>query len=396
MRNATFVKGKGYWLESEGQFVDGQGNPVSSRQKRGEQVVDNGTSVVPSAVPDEAETPQLRSYDHSPTLGERMMRSVDKLTGRGPDHSVAEEALQDGYAAYTQKDYVTAAEHFKKAAHRWPDSDLEEEAIFMAAESLFFADRYARADDMYSLLLEKYDNTRHLDQVTRREFAIAQYWEKLQQAKPLPTIAPNFVNRSRPHFDTLGHALKTYERIWLKDPTGPLADDALLATANSYFLRGRYVDADQYYEMLRENHPQSEHQFVAHVLGVRSKLATYQGPEYNSEPLEEADRLARQTMLQFSEQLGDDREQMVELVATAAALSTQRDWARAEYNERTQKYRAARQYYQKIVDEHPETKYAQMAREWLGDIADEPDVAPTVAERIQRSLPFSNGGTVTK
>jgi outer membrane protein assembly factor BamD (BamD/ComL family) len=396
LKDAQFVKGKGYWIESTGQFVDSEGNPIESPAAGGEQLVDNGADVVPSEGSDEEELTRLRAYDEAPSMATRVMRSVDKMTGRGPNRPVANEALQEGYAAFEQRDYVTASKRFKKAAQRWPDSDLEEEAMFMAAESLFFADRYAQADDMYGRLLEKYDNTSYLDRVTRREFAIALYWEELQKTKPLPTLAPNLVNRARPRFDTLGHSLKTYERIWLKDPTGPLADDALLATANSYFIRGRYVDADEYYDMLRKNHPRSEHQFSAHVLGVRSKLATYQGPEYNAEPLEEADRLAKRTMMQFSDQMGDERERMVKLTATAAALDTQRDWARAEYNDRTKKYRAARQYYQRIVDEHPETKYAQLARERLGEIADEPDVGPTVAERIQSALPFGNGGTVTR
>ena len=51
------------------------------------------------------------------------------------------------------------------AYKRWPDSPLEEEAMFKAAESEFFADRYSKADDEYALLIKKFPSTQYLSQV---------------------------------------------------------------------------------------------------------------------------------------------------------------------------------------------------------------------------------------
>ena len=97
--------------------------------------------------------------------------------------------------------------------------------------------------------------------------------------------------------------MKTYENIRLNDPTGPLADDAIMATANSYFRRGRYNDADYQYDLLRKEYPRSDHQFNAHMLGLQCKLRKYQGPDYDGTPLEEAEQLVKQQRTQFAGEL---------------------------------------------------------------------------------------------
>ena len=50
-----------------------------------------------------------------------------------------------------------------------------------------------------------------------------------------------------------------------------------MATANAHFVNGRWDDADYHYGLLRTEYPKSEHQFQAHLLGLRCKLLRYQG-----------------------------------------------------------------------------------------------------------------------
>ena len=102
-------------------------------------------------------------------------------------------------------------------------------------ESEFFSDQYPKAHDTYGGLLKKYTNTRYLDTVAAREFALGRYWEQLQDAKPTVAASPNATDGSRPMFDTFGYAIQAYERVRLNDPTGPLADAAVMAMGNAYF-----------------------------------------------------------------------------------------------------------------------------------------------------------------
>jgi len=67
---------------------------------------------------------------------------------------------------------------YRFAYKRWPDSPLEEEAIYKCAESEFFDDHYMKADDEYGLLVKKFNSTQYLSMVVIRRFAIGRYWEQ--------------------------------------------------------------------------------------------------------------------------------------------------------------------------------------------------------------------------
>ena len=143
-----------------------------------------------------------------------------------------------------------------------------------------------------------------------------------------------------PLFDTLGRAMKVYENIRLNDPTGPLADDAIMATANSYFRRGRYNDADYQYDLLRKEYPRSDHQFNAHVLGLQCKLRKYQGPDYDGTPLEEAKQLVKQQQMQFAGELDrDQRQRLAEIDAQVNRQLATREYAHGRALRRSRRVR---------------------------------------------------------
>src|SRR5690606_36655428 len=114
----------------------------------------------------------------------------------------------------------------------------------------------------YDRLMKEYPSTRYLDRSTRRLFTIARTWlhfpepvrasdvqqvdfENPQASPPPPPtstadlphsvpIVPNLWDRTRPVFDTQGRAIQALKSIWLNDPTGPLAADALMLAASHY------------------------------------------------------------------------------------------------------------------------------------------------------------------
>ena len=228
---------------------------------------------------------------------------MKSAVGLGPNEQFARQAYIGRRRLFREKKYKAAAEQFETAIHRGPHSSIEQDAMFMLAESYFFDDRYIKARDAYDGLVKEHANTRYLDTVIDREWKIARYWEKRDEQNPDWPLTPNAYDKTRPWFDTIGHAIKTYESIRLNDPTGPRADDAIMATANIYFRRGRFEDADYNYTLLRREYPRSELQFEAHLLGLQAKLRKYQGEDYDGTPLEEAKMLVKQFESQFSGQL---------------------------------------------------------------------------------------------
>lgn len=304
----------------------------------------------------------------------KMWDGTKSAFGLGPDEAKARKYYAEGESLFREKQYDKAASKFKTAAWRWPDSMLQEDAMFMRAESYFFADRYSKASDTYGTLAKKYENSRHLDKLVQRHFAIARYWE--QRAKDTSWIMPNFFDKTRTWFDPQGNAIAVYESIRLNDPTGPLADDATMATANAYFLSRRYEDAAYHYDLIRKEYPQSDHQQQAHLLGLQSKIRSYQGPQYDAQPLEDADELVDQTLVQFGRQIEGERENLLKAKRKIREERAQREYATAEYYRRTGYNAAARYYYDAILKEFSDTQLAGESRKRIEEIKDLPAVPP--------------------
>jgi len=324
----------------------------------------------------------------------KIAADAKRSVGFGPNAREAEELYSKADALYRAGEFSDARKLFKKAGATWPDSSLEEDAMFMAAESEFFGDDYPDASDGYANLLEKYENSRHLDTVVSRQFAIARYWLDLQQADHQPFFVPNVTNQTKPWWDTTGNAHAVMQSVWINDPTGPLADDSVLATANDYFVRGRFADADEYYQQLRQDYPKSEHLANAFLLGIQAKLATYQGADYDDTPLMESEKLIEQALLQFPAQLASERERILETRQTILKLKAERNWFKGEYFAGTKHYRSARHYYQQILRNAPNTEIAAMAQARLDEYADEPGVPTSRFQWFIDLFPESNSKSV--
>jgi outer membrane protein assembly factor BamD (BamD/ComL family) len=139
----------------------------------------------------------------------------------------------------------------------------------------------------------------------------------------------------------LGNAIKAYETVAIEDPTGPLADDSLMALGNARFVNGQYEDAARYYDRLRKEYPNSPHQVQAHLLAIKSKEMIYQGPMYDVTPLEEAAEVADTALAQFGNQLGAERDKVAAMRGKIDAKLAERDWGMAQFYE-TKKQISAR------------------------------------------------------
>ncbi|MGM0488974.1 MAG: outer membrane protein assembly factor BamD [Planctomycetota bacterium] len=340
--------------------------------------------------PDEGSDTSLGFSDFSPS---NIGATIKELAGQGPDQQVAQELYEEAEDIYnkaiaargervervdddTRDMFVQASNKYAAAAGRWPNSALEENALFRAGESMFFADRYVQANEHFEELLENYPNSRYLDWVGARRFEIAQYWIDLDTADGSPLISLKLENKERPWSDTFGHAIRVYDRMRLDDPTGKLADDATIAAANAYFIRGNYVDADQYYTDLRRNFPSSEHQFMAHYLGIQAKLRGYRGPEYTGEVLDEAEKLVKQIRRQFPTEYRRREAEVEKAYREIRYRQAEREWNLVEYYHFRRQYGAARFYCDLIVKEFPDTPFAEKARLKMVECAGKPRTPP--------------------
>lgn len=294
---------------------------------------------------------------------------------------------------FEKGDYEKCIKLSKKAAKKHKESSLGEEAQFYLAESHYALGRYSYAQDGYDQLFEDYPSTRYVEPATRRLFAIAREWleiaeptakneirqvsgekviEDSEPAKPPsdPTlrvrILPNFHDRSRPMFDTQGRALECLKSIWMNDPTGPLADDALMLTATYYQRHTNYVESDRYFEILREEYPDSAHLEEAFLLGAHVKQMSYQGPYYEGRELEGARKLKEQSLQLFP--VSQQRQTLRKDLDRIYLQEAERAWTMIDYYQKKRSPRAVAIACIRLLTEYPDTPYAKDARALLRTI----------------------------
>lgn len=291
------------------------------------------------------------------------------------DEATAEREQQPDSATFAKK-FVSAGDLYLQAAERWPKSSLEQNALFRAGESYFFADHYEKANECYEKLVAKYRGTRYLDVVQARRFTIAKYWLDLNRQSPDNFFTYRLSSGLKPKRDMGGHALRIFDRIRLDDPTGKLADDATLALANGYFEKKRYMDASDTYEDLRRTFPNSEHQFEAHMFELRSRLESYQGRDYDRANLDKAEKLLKTIVTQFPQQADEHRDYLSKEAARVRMLMAEREMSMANYYDKRGEYRAAKMHYAELAKTYGDTPMGKAAQERIGEIADEPAEPP--------------------
>lgn len=306
------------------------------------------------------------------------------------------QIARDGDSQGNEKShFYKAAKLFARAADAEPGSALSQDALFMQGESLFFADRLISASDVYQKLQKDYPRNRHSDRVAARLFTITQYWIDTEKAGGDGWMPINLFDKTRPRLDVDGHAIRVLDSIRYDDPTGRLADDATMAAAAEYIRQGDFEMADEFLTDLRETFPDSEHFFLAHLLGIRCKLEVYAGPSYSSLMLEEAEKLVNQTRERFPNKMQD--QETADMLARAAAEVAFRNaehlFQRAEYREKRREFRAASEYYQRILDEYPNTPQSEKSRERLERTSTKPAVPQQRLTWLKAVFPDSDRST---
>ncbi len=290
---------------------------------------------------------------------------------------------QDSEAEQYQELFREAANSFRLAAGKFPDSQLEHDALYFEGESYFFANNYVQANRAFENLLTRYSGTRYLDKIEARRFAIAEYWLKLAESGP--KLAINDPRRPSRGLDR--EARRIFHRIRLDDPTGKLADDATLALANAYFKNEQWLDAADTYEDLRRNYPGSPHQFHAHMFELKSRLNSYQGKSYDDDPLKKADKLMQQIVRQFPQQAREEKEFLAQEAGTIRHLLAERDWGMAQYFENQGENFAARFYYQQVAENYSDTSFGEQVNGEIERVAELPAKPKQYAQWLVELFP---------
>ena len=333
---------------------------------------------------------------------DRITKTVKRMVSEPPNKKEAKKNFDEADAIFhqanalpigdeRQKLFLEAARKYTVAAEKFPSSAIEQESLYMAGEAYFWADYYWESNRSYEKLIKAYPNNRYLDEVEKRRYAIAKYWLDLGKKSPESFYSVNFFNQERPWRDTKGHGLRVFDKMrTLDDPGGRLADDATLALGNEAFAAGKFYKADEYYTDLQKAYPASEHQFLAHFLGLKAKMKTYIGPEYSVAALDEGEKLIKHMWRAYPQEAEKEREYLERASAEIRYRKAEKLFHWAEYYDRRKEYRAAGHYYKRVTKEYEDTQFAQRATSRLGEIDGLPPVPAQKFEWLVKLIPTND------
>lgn len=281
-----------------------------------------------------------------------------------------------------------------KRAEKEKNLEVLEEALFYDAECLYHLKAYPKSRDTFARLLQVFPSTRFRGDAVGRQFEIAQFWlkdtkdemkawEEFRDGKRW-IVMPNLVNfeAEKPTFDEEGYALKSFQAIYTQDPVGPQADQALYLAGGINFFRERYADADVFYSLLVENHPRSPLTPQALELAIQAKINQVGGPEHDGRKLTEARQLV-DTALRAYPELRQKEDFLQRTLWQINEAQASKDFAAAEFYQRTGHPGAAFVSYEVVRRRYPGTPWAEKALAKMNEIrgAAEAEAAKRQAEQ---------------
>jgi outer membrane protein assembly factor BamD (BamD/ComL family) len=198
---------------------------------------------------------------------------------------------------------------------------------------------------------------------------IALFYLRYDAADPQAFYELNFTDRRRPWNDTRRNGVRVLDKMRMDNPTGRQADDATMELANEAFRRENYIEAREKFEDLRITYPDSPHQFEAHFLGLKAAIETYQGSQYASEPLDEAEKMIKKLLKQFPNESKEHREFIDRAYAEIRYKKAERLHDQAAYRMARGENNSAKIYLDQILVEFPDTPFGEQAKASLETIS---------------------------
>jgi outer membrane protein assembly factor BamD (BamD/ComL family) len=283
------------------------------------------------------------------------------------DFRVAEQLFQQGK-------FVEAEPLFKQIAKKYKFSVWGEKGQYYLAETEFQRGKLVAANDSFELLKKDYPGTEFNEKLITREFAIAQAWLAQSDPKaPAESKMPWFAhfNGQEPLIDTQGHAIRALEHVRHNNPTGPLADDAVLRVADEYMKNKDYETAALYYDQLITDHPKSPFLQRAQLATIDARMKGYQGPEYNGSGLEKSREMVKQTMATFPDRPAGN-ETLYHTLDVINDQEAERTFVVGDYYRRAGYPQSAEFYFAKIPQRWPKSPWAVKAKTQLASLAKVP------------------------
>jgi len=224
---------------------------------------------------------------------------------------------------------------------------------FIEAEVLLAGSKLTKAVKQYEKFLDDYPGSSLRDAALEREFEIASDYLAGRKKQVL------LVFRVRGYDE----GIKIMEKISDRSGSADIAKRASLAVAHSYEKRRKYNEAYLKWSEISSRWPTGGTGKEALLAMARTKYAAYRGPLYDGSGLISAKSYYENFKLRYPEEA--QKLQVDEILSRIGEQLAEKNLRIAKYYSRTGSSGPANMYYQMVVDNWPQSKAAQTAKEKL-------------------------------
>ncbi|MCF6150184.1 MAG: outer membrane protein assembly factor BamD [Candidatus Kuenenia sp.] len=260
-----------------------------------------------------------------------------------PSGAVAslEQRFKSALYLLVEQKYINAIKEFELIINDYPDSEYAELSQIKIGWAYYLNGDYKRALKAYEKVLQEYPGTKRTKEVLEKEFQIG--------------IAQMEIDEKA--------AIKVFEKIIENHPMGPIAPDAQIKIADSYFKLGYYEEATEAYEKFLENYPRNEWiPYVQYQIPL-SKVYFERQQERNYGLLVSAREDFEKYLI--TNPHGVHVEDARKMIKEIKNIEAEREFEIGEFYLRRKTPSSAAMYFGYVIKDYPDTIWAQRAKERL-------------------------------
>jgi len=269
-----------------------------------------------------------------------------------PKHAVKDspkEQFEWAMNLFDSMDYQKAAVEFEKLVKNYEYSEYASRAQYYAGLSYENLGKYYQAFQNYQKTIDNFPHVANIEEILERQFNIGNLFLIKDNPKVMGTDILSSADR----------AAEIFRKVVDNAPYGMLADRAQFKIGEALKIMENYEEAMEAFQKIIDNYPDSslvdraryEVAYCAYMASLK--------PAYASEPTERAIRVFEE----FSENnknngLAKEADVTIRRLKDKAA---EKIFSTAQFYEKQKRYESAIIYYQDVIDEFPESHFADLS-----------------------------------
>ena len=265
------------------------------------------------------------------------------------------------------------------ANRRHPQRDR---GLFLVAQALYQYGNRIRAFYYLDELMDTYPESAYYAPALEKQFQIADAYLRGYKRRFL----------GFPVFYAHDEAIEMLFRIQHRSPGSPVAERALLRTANFYYHDEQYDFAADTYAAYLRSYPRSPITPRVRLRQAYSMYAQFRGPRFDATPAIDAREQLRELIVQYQDLAAE--ENLPQLVAEIDRTLARKLVVTADFYQRTREPLGAAYTYRYVVKAYPDTPEARRAEvalrelpQWALESVPDPAITPAYAPGTPPTAP---------